>query len=130
MAGANLQIDFLGVEPDLPRTCIITEISQAARAVATYYGRFPVSSARILVVVAAGEHGVLHGTTWGRKDGYPALTRLVVGQDTTRHELETNWIMTHELVHTALASLPDAQHWLKRGSLPTSNQSRVHRPAS
>ena len=25
MAGANLQIDFLGVEPDLPRTCIITE---------------------------------------------------------------------------------------------------------
>jgi hypothetical protein len=115
MAGANLQIDFLGVEPDLPRTCIITEISQAARAVATYYGRFPVSSARILVVVAAGEHGVLHGTTWGRKDGYPALTRLVVGQDTTRHELETNWIMTHELVHTALASLPDAQHWLGEG---------------
>jgi hypothetical protein len=115
IGGASLHIEFAGVEPDLPRACIVAEISQAAQAVATYYGRFPVSSARILVVVVTGEHGVLHGTTWGRKDGYPALTRLVVGQDTTPHELETNWVMTHELVHTALASLPDAQHWLEEG---------------
>jgi len=115
IGGASLHIEFAGVEPDLPRACIVAEISQAAQAVATYYGRFPVSSARIVVFVVAGEHGVLHGTTWGRKDGYPALTRLVVGQDTTPHELETNWVMTHELVHTALASLPDAQHWLEEG---------------
>jgi hypothetical protein len=92
IGGASLHIEFAGVEPDLPRACIVAEISQAAQAVATYYGRFPVSSARILVVVVTGEHGVLHGTTWGRKDGYPALTRLVVGQDTTPHELETNWV--------------------------------------
>jgi len=115
IGGANLHIEFAGVEPDLSRACIVAEISRAAQAVATYYGRFPVSSAHILVVVVAGEHGVLHGTTWGRKDGYPALTRLVVGQGTTPHELETNWVMTHELVHTALASLPDAQHWLEEG---------------
>lgn len=115
ISGASLHIEFAGVVPDLPRACIVAEISQAAQAVATYYGRFPVSSARIVVVVVAGKHGVLHGTTWGREDGYPALTRLVVGQDTTLHELETNWVMTHELVHTALASLPDAQHWLEEG---------------
>ena len=115
IGGANLHIEFAGVESDLLRACIVAEIGRAAQTVAAYYGRFPVSSARILVVVVAGEHGVLHGTTWGREDGYPALTRLVVGQDTTPQELKTNWVMTHELVHTALPSLPDAQHWLEEG---------------
>ena len=82
---------------------------------AAYYGRFPVSSARIVIVVTAGEHGVLRGTTWGNRDGFPAETRIVIGQHTTQQEFDTDWIVTHELVHMALASLPDSQHWLEEG---------------
>jgi len=93
----------------------MAKISRAARAVAAYYGRFPVSSARIVIVVAAGDHGVLRGTTWGRRDGFPAVTRLTIGQHTTQQEFDTDWIVTHELVHMALASLPDSQHWLEEG---------------
>jgi hypothetical protein len=115
IGGANLQIDFTGVEPDVSKSLIILKISKSAQAVAAYYGRFPVSSARILVVVTAGEHGVLHGTTWGSRDGYSAVTRLIIGQHTTPPEFDTDWIVTHELVHMAMASLPDAQHWLEEG---------------
>jgi hypothetical protein len=57
IGGANLHIEFAGVEPDMPRECIVAEISQAAQAVVTYYGRFAISSARILFVVVAGVHG-------------------------------------------------------------------------
>src|ERR1700722_14708578 len=115
IGGGSLQIDFAGTDPDLPKTCIIAKISKAAQAVATYYGRLPVSSARIQIVVATGEHGVLRGTTWGSKDGFPAVSRLIVGQHTTQQEFDADWIVTHELVHMALASLPDAQHWLEEG---------------
>ena len=53
--------------------------------------------------------------TWGKRDGFPAVTRLVIGQHTTQQEFDTDWIVTHELVHMALASLPDSQHWLEEG---------------
>ena len=115
MGVTHLQIDFTGIEPDLPKACIIAKVNNAARAVAAYYGRFPVSSARIVIVVAAGEHGILRGTTWGKRDGFPAVTRLVIGRHTTQQEFDTDWIVTHELVHMALASLPDSQHWLEEG---------------
>jgi predicted metalloprotease with PDZ domain len=115
IGGANLQIEFAGAEPDLPKASIIAKINQSAQAVAAYYGKFPVSSARIKIEVTTGEDGVLHGTTWGARDGFPAVTRLFMGQHTTRQELNADWVVTHELVHMALASLPDSQHWVEEG---------------
>jgi hypothetical protein len=115
IGGATLQIEFSGTAPDLPKASIIAKINQDARAVAAYYGKFPISSARIQIAVATGEHGVLHGTTWGDRDGFPAVTRLFMGQHTTARELDADWVATHELVHMALASLPDSQHWLEEG---------------
>ncbi len=112
---ADLQIDFTGIEPDLPKSYIIAKISNSAQAVTAYYGRFPVSPARIVIVVTAGEHGVLRGTTWGNRHGFPAETRIVIGQHTTQQDFDTDWIVTHELVHMALTSLPDSQHWLEEG---------------
>jgi hypothetical protein len=110
-----LQIDFAEGSLDLPRRQVVQRIQVAANAVTIYYGRFPVPRARILVIPVAGRHGVLQGTTWGNMDGFPAFLRLRIGQSTTAKELSADWIMTHELVHTALASLPDDQHWLEEG---------------
>jgi hypothetical protein len=115
IGGANLQIEFSGTEPDLPKGSIIAKINQDAQAVAAYYGKFPVSSARIQIAVTTGKHGVLHGTTWGDRDGFPAVTRLFMGQHTGQRELDADWVATHELVHMALPSLPDSQHWLEEG---------------
>ena len=47
--------------------------------------------------------------------GFPAFILLRIGEATTPKELAADWIITHELVHTALPSLPDDQHWLEEG---------------
>jgi hypothetical protein len=113
--GATLQIDFGEGALDLPRAEVIQRIQQAAHSIAVFYGRFPVPRARILVLPVAGRHGVLQGTTWGDVDGWPSFMRLRLGQATTHAELFDDWIITHELAHTALSDLPDDQHWLEEG---------------
>ena len=115
VGGARLRIDLEGATPDLPKSAIEEHLLRAAQAAAVYYGRFPVSEARIVVFVSAGQDAMLQGTTWGNVDGFPAVTRLRMGQHTTEQELGGDWIATHELVHMSLASLPDAQHWLEEG---------------
>lgn len=115
VGGATIQINFAEGPLDLPRSQFVEYIQAAAHAVTIYYDRFPVTRARILIIPVAGKHGVLQGTTWGNTDGSPAFLRLRIGQATTKEELSDDWIITHELVHTALASLPEDQHWLEEG---------------
>jgi hypothetical protein len=114
--GATIQIDFAPGPLDLPLSRVVEWVHQAALAVSTYYGRYPVARARILIVPSAGRHGVLRGTTWGDVGGFPAFTRMVLGEHTIDQELTDDWTMTHELVHTALPSLADEHHWLEEGT--------------
>jgi hypothetical protein len=58
---------------------------------------------------------VLTGTTWGDVGGYPAFTRMRLGQHTTKEDLEDDWTMTHELVHVGFPTLDDKHHWLEEG---------------
>jgi hypothetical protein len=90
-------------------------VENAAKSVTVYYGKFPVPRDRILVEFAAGGSGVGHGTTWGGVSGFPAFTRVRVGQHTTQQELDDDWMMTHELIHTAFPSMDDEQHWIEEG---------------
>ncbi len=115
VGSARLLVKFEGPMPDLGQDAIDEHIRKAAQAVAVYYGHFPVAQANILVQIAAGRNGMLQGTTWGDVDGSPAVTRLRLGQRTTQQELDRDWVATHELVHMALASLPDGQQWLEEG---------------
>jgi len=115
MGGTTLEVDFAAGQLDLPQVAIMTHIQAAATAVATYYGRFPVNRARILIVPVPDGHGIGHGTTWGDMAGFPAMTRVHIGQHATQSDLQTDWMMTHELVHMAFPSLPDDQHWMEEG---------------
>jgi hypothetical protein len=115
VGGATIQIDFAPGDLDLPKSDVIQWIETAARAVSEYYGKFPVARARVLVVPIADERGVLTGTTWGDVDGFPAFTRMRLGQHTTEQTLTNDWTMTHEFVHTALPSLSPDHHWLEEG---------------
>ena len=121
--GASLlQIDFADGPLDLPRSAIVARIATAASAVATYYGRFPVATARVLVIPVPDRHGIVQGTTWGDMHGFPGFTRLRIGEHTTAPELAADWTITHELTHMAFPSMPDdpdrdqsAQHWIEEG---------------
>jgi hypothetical protein len=112
---STIEIAFSGVKPDLSHDILLAYVGDAAHAVSHYYGAFPVGRAEVRIIVVPGRAGVLQGTTWGDRDGFPAVTRLRIGQHTSREDLRTDWILTHEFVHTALPSLADDQHWLEEG---------------
>ena len=115
VGGASIQIDFSPGKIDLPEADVVQWISNAARAVSAYYGKYPVPRERVLVVFVEGRSGVGGGTTWGGVGGFPAFTRIHVGQQTTRQELNDDWMMTHEMVHTGFPSQEDEHHWIEEG---------------
>jgi hypothetical protein len=113
--GATIQVDFAAGDLDLPKGEFVAWIQRAAHAVTAYYGRFPVQRARVLIVPIGGDADSIHGTTWGGVGGFPATTRIRVGQHVTQRDLAGDWVMTHEFVHTAFPDLRDDQHWLEEG---------------
>jgi len=115
LGSSTLQVDFAPGPLDLGTDPILSHIQWAASALAAYYGRFPVSRARILVVPVAGRGGDPHGTTWGGVDGFQGFTRLRIGEHTTQADLADDWVATHELVHMAFPSQDRDQHWIEEG---------------
>lgn len=84
-------------------------VERSARLVAEYCGGFPVERLAVRVVVGVpGE--VLFGQHWrGRR------VSVLVGAATTPEALETDWILIHELAHTALPDLADRHLWMREG---------------
>jgi hypothetical protein len=115
IAYSTIQLDLGEGSLDLSQDAITAWVRRAAEAVATYYGRFPMAKARILVLPSSGR-GVHGGTTWGNVGGSPAFTRIRLAEHTTQQQLTEDWMLTHELIHCALPNLPDENHWLEEGS--------------
>jgi hypothetical protein len=115
VGGAAIQVDFGPGATDLPSDRIVQWVENAAKSVAVYYGRFPVSRDRVLVEFQPGSAGVGHGTTWGEVGGFPAFTRIRVGEYTAQADLDDDWMMTHELIHTAFPTMADEHHWIEEG---------------
>ncbi len=115
VGGSTLQVEFATGALDLSDDVVMKRIETAAHAVAMYYGGFPVPRTRIFIVPVADRSGVVQGTTWGDVGGWPAFTRIRLGQHTSPQELAADWTITHELVHLAFPSLPDDQHWMEEG---------------
>jgi hypothetical protein len=115
IGSAVLQVDFATGKLDLPIDTILHHVQAAASAVTSYYGRFPVTRARVLLVPVAGRDGILQGTTWGDMGEFQGFTRIRIGEHTTAADLADDWMTTHELVHMAFPSLPDDQHWMEEG---------------
>jgi|SRR6266568_5558676 len=115
IGGTVLQVDFAAGQMDLSVEAVLAHIQAAASAVTAYYGRFPVTRARVLVVPVDGSRGMVQGTTWGDMHGFQGFTRLRIGQHATAADLAEDWVTTHELVHMAFPTLPDDQHWMEEG---------------
>jgi hypothetical protein len=115
VGGATIQIDFGPGSIDLPQAAVIHWVERAASAVAVYYSKFPVPRERVLVMFVPDRRGVGGGTTWGGVGGFPAFTRIHVGQHTSQQDLDDDWMMTHEMIHTAFPSQEDAHHWIEEG---------------
>jgi hypothetical protein len=111
IGGGTLNVAFAPGEINLPRTAIMNWLTTSAKAVTAYFGKFPVTSARVLIVPVPGS-GVQSGTTYGYRG---AAIRLVIGSDVTEAELNNDWKAVHEMTHLALPDVKDSQLWLAEG---------------
>jgi hypothetical protein len=111
IAGGSIHVGFAPGEMTLPKEKILDWIRMSAKAVTAYYGRFPVSSLRLLLVPVDGAR-IRGGTTWGYRG---AAIRIPIGRDSTEDVLRRDWVMVHEMVHTALPDLDSRYGWLSEG---------------
>ena len=83
----------------------------AAESVTAYYGRFPTPNLVIQISTFEGT-GVRNRRTFPTGGG---LIRRRLGTQTTTHDLASDWMLTHEMVHLAFPSVPDQHHWIEEG---------------
>ncbi|HEX3476109.1 MAG TPA: hypothetical protein VHT91_13885 [Kofleriaceae bacterium] len=112
IGGGAIEVAIEDGPLDLSRAELVAWISHAARAVTAYFGRFPVAHYRIVIEPVAGRSGVLGGTTWSYGGAH---SRVNVGEHATVAELDRDWVMTHEMVHTAFPQQERAHHWIEEG---------------
>ncbi|MFY9314677.1 MAG: hypothetical protein WAO95_03850 [Burkholderiales bacterium] len=111
VSGSILAVAFAPGALDLSQGQVRDWIHTSARAVAAYYGRFPVASARILVVPRVGR-GVGPGRAWAHRG---AAVRVGLGERSNGADLARDWVLVHEMVHLAFPSVPDRHHWIEEG---------------
>src|SRR5437764_888374 len=103
ISGGTIHVGFAPGDMVLPQEKVLDWVRMSARAVATYYGRFPVEQLRLLLVPVDGAR-LRGGTTWGYRG---AAIRIPIGRESTEDVLRHDWVMVHEMVHTALPDLDD-----------------------
>jgi len=112
IGGGAIEVSIEDGPLDASRDEILAWVTTAARAVTAYFGRFPVAHYRIVIEPVAGRSGVLSGTTWARGGAH---SRVHIGEHTTAADLERDWVMTHEMVHTGFPEQEPAHHWIEEG---------------
>lgn len=90
---------------------VIGWIERSAKAVDAFYGRFPVPRVLVLVQPVNGRRTGF-GTTMGSSG---AAIEVPVGKDATEESLRDDWMLVHEMVHTALPDVTRRHHWLEEG---------------
>ncbi len=90
---------------------VLAWVEFSARAVERFYGEFPVRHLALILRPKSGSD-IGFGTTMGNSG---AAITLDVGGDCTRADLRDDWVLVHEMVHTALPDVEGPQHWLEEG---------------
>ena len=111
IGGATLNVGFAPGKFALPRGALMGWLETSAKAVTVYFGKFPVGSARILIVPVPGGE-VQGGASFGYRG---AAIRLLVGSDVTEAELADDWKAVHEMTHLALPDVHPPHLWLAEG---------------
>lgn len=111
-ADTRITIAELAPRPAAHAEALDAHVHTCADAVSAWFGRFPVEHLLLLVLPSRGP-AIAGGSARGLGGARIALDvppRLRAGQ------FAQDWVLIHEMVHLALASLPPAHHWLEEGS--------------
>lgn len=107
--GGAIDVAFSPGKPALPTATIAKWIETSARAVASYFGAFPIDHASIIVLFE-GDRAVGNGRTMGNGG---ASILLTLGERATREDLADDWILVHEMVHVSFPNV--LRPWAEEG---------------
>jgi len=109
--GGVVDVALAAGEWGLAKQDVVDWVERSARAVAGYYGTFPVERAQV-IVLPGGRRPVGFGTTLGNGG---ASIILWLGRGATKAHLERDWVLVHEMTHLGFPNVPRAQHWMEEG---------------
>jgi hypothetical protein len=89
----------------VPRADVTEWITRAATALTHFYTRYPVHHVDIYVY-----SGVNGGVEYSGQ-----RINIHLGDDTTRSDLLTDWMITHEMFHLSQPEIEDDQRWMSEG---------------
>lgn len=87
-------------------------VEASARAVGTFWRKFPVPRVLVTVIPVPGRDGVLFGKVL--PESAPGVV-LLVGEHTGRARLYQDWILVHELFHLGVPSFSGEGRWFDEG---------------
>jgi hypothetical protein len=109
--GGKVNVQFDGPLTEAERPIAVRWIQRAGRAVANYYGNFPMS--RPVVRIALGDGTKARG---GHASGWNGpRVQISLGRSATDETLADDWVLTHEMLHLCFPSLKEQHHWLEEG---------------
>jgi hypothetical protein len=108
---ASIDVAFDSDQFDIDRAALFDWVMQSARATTAYFGRFPVTHARVRLVQSPGAR-VSNGVSFGEPG---ARCRITVGQHVTQADLDDDWVLTHEMIHFGFPSVEERHHWIEEG---------------
>lgn len=111
LGGARISVEIRDSELLGKKAMLLDWILYSAETVSRYYGQFPVERLHIRLEVTGG-HVVRFGQAFG---GDSPFIRVVVGEYVAPEILRRDWIMVHEMVHLAMADIPQAHRWWLEG---------------
>ena len=88
---------------------VVAWAKKSAAAVRSVLGKFPAKHAALLVSVNAGDDVEVGFSLAG------SSIVLRVGERTTARTFANDWVLTHEMLHFACPSQPDARDWAEEG---------------
>lgn len=108
----QIDVVFIDGAPGVDRPRVLAWVRRSGVALAGYFGRFPVAGYGLLVIAQDGD-GVGHATTFGYQG---SLTRIRVGRSSGDAAFARDWVLVHEMFHTALPDMPRRALWLQEGN--------------
>ena len=108
---ASIDVSFESDQFDIDRATLFDWVMQSARATTAYFGRFPVTHARVRLLQSPGAR-VSNGVSFCEPG---ARCRITVGRHVTHADLDDDWVVTHEMIHFGFPSVEQHHHWIEEG---------------
>jgi hypothetical protein len=113
IGGASIIVEIEPGDLSVSRSQVLSWVRRSACAVTEYYDGFPVRHVDVNIVPINEGRGVMFGRTV--LDDQTLVIRVGLSRFATESSLRNDWVMTHEMVHLALPSVPDEHHWIEEG---------------